>query len=116
MLLISRWPTSLFFVPFQRPTRHKVWHCSRHSRVNLDYHIEIAKHYYSVPHNLVFRRLRLAKLPIIERNLAANIVGTPRRNIPTIFWIMRLRYLLTAPWPKVERSRSRQGIYPNPPS
>src|SRR6267378_2674585 len=31
LLLISPCPTSLFFVPFGRPTRHKVWHCSRHS-------------------------------------------------------------------------------------
>jgi hypothetical protein len=29
-------------------------------RVNLDYHVEIAKHYYSVPYNSCIRRSRLA--------------------------------------------------------
>ena len=31
LLLISPCPTSLFFVPFGRPTGYKVWYCSRHS-------------------------------------------------------------------------------------
>ncbi|WP_426612519.1 Mu transposase domain-containing protein [Bradyrhizobium sp. McL0616] len=32
------------------PYQYAEW---KRCRVNLDYHIEIAKHYYSVPHNLV---------------------------------------------------------------
>jgi transposase len=32
------------------PYEYAEW---KRCRVNLDYHVEIAKHYYSVPHNLV---------------------------------------------------------------
>ncbi len=36
------------------PYEYAEW---KRCRVNLDYHVEIAKHYYSVPHNLVHQEV-----------------------------------------------------------
>ncbi|MGY3372073.1 transposase [Bradyrhizobium sp. GM2.4] len=40
--------------PLPEPYEYAEW---KRCRVNLDYHIEIAKHYYSVPHNLVHQEV-----------------------------------------------------------
>src|SRR5215472_11038639 len=41
------------------PTERFVYTEWRHARVNLDYHVELDRHYYSVPHRLVHQLLEL---------------------------------------------------------
>lgn len=40
----------------QRPYEYSEW---RSARVNIDYHIEVEKHYYSVPHQLVMQKVEV---------------------------------------------------------
>ena len=49
------------------PYEYAEW---KRCRVNLDYHIEIAKHYYSVPHNL------------LRQEVDARITPENRRDFP----------------------------------
>ena len=46
-------PALVSLLPF--PYEYAEW---KRCRVNLDYHVELAKHYYSVPHQLIRRRSR----------------------------------------------------------
>ncbi len=47
-----------FLLPSLPPERfsHGDW---KHAKVNIDYHVEVDKHYYSVPHALVHEKVEI---------------------------------------------------------
>jgi hypothetical protein len=61
------------------PYEYAEW---KRCRVNLDYHVEIAKHYYSVPHNLVRQEVdaritaRTVEIFLRGRRVASHLRGT----------------------------------------
>ena len=56
------------------------------ARVNIDYHVEFEKHFYSVPYGLIHQEVRLRAtermLEIFHKSKTAPVASHPRNNIP----------------------------------
>jgi transposase len=66
-----------------RPFEYATW---KAARVNIDYHVEFEKHFYSVPYGLIHQEVRIRAtehmLEIFHKSQTAPVASHPRNSVP----------------------------------
>jgi transposase len=67
----------------QKPFEYATW---KTARVNIDYHVEFEKHFYSVPYELIHQEVRIRAsermLEIFHKNKPESVAIHPRSSVP----------------------------------